>query len=206
MTPGDCLLLEEIEALLDGRADDELEDRAEAHLDACADCRALYYELSTATGEVSVPEELVDAIEARVRARARAHLSGDAGVLVRFHHPAWSGTKLAADSGQEATSPVGDDSVIVHRSDDVEIRTRELSLLGSPQGTLIAIEVSLSPSVTLSFVDESDVEVSDARGPLRPLESRVRPLVWRGTFSGEGVFIVRVAKLDLTARLRVERP
>jgi hypothetical protein len=209
MTPSDCLLLEEIEALLDGRAPDELEARAEAHLDTCADCRALYYEVSTGSDEgPQVSEHDVDAIEARVRVRARAHLAATTGVVIRFRQPAWTGTKLAADTGREAHHQnEREPSFTVHRNDDVEILAREVSLPGAPShGTVVAIEVNLSPTVPFSFVNESDVEVSDSRGAIRPLESRIRPLVWLGTFSGEGLFHVRVAKLDLTARLRVERP
>lgn len=206
MTTLDCLLAEELRALRDGRLDADADDRANAHLDECDVCQALYYEL---------PEHPASTPEAR--APSEAELSGfaermnvHAAKVISFTRPSWTGVRLAAHA--VATRPLlvsPSDGARVLETDDLELRVVEFQREGqiATDGTLVLVEATLTPTTSQEFTATTDVIVTDANeDPLEPLDVFVRPLVWTGTFAGSGVFVIRVPSRAAIARVEVQRP
>lgn len=210
----DCLVAEELHALREGQASAELEARANAHMDECEDCRTAFYELRALPEQAPAPAPSAElaAFAIRIQARTEAYLAdrSQRGIVIRFVNPSWQGTKLAADAGTEEARPSSpEDGVGIYESEELEIRVIEVSVTGGVDEaqSLALVEATLSPTSVHEFKSATDVVVTDAHErTLHPLDVRVRPLVWSGTFAGGGTFRVWVKATDTTARVEIERP
>lgn len=217
MSGPDCLLAEELRALHDGRLDRDVEERANAHLEECPACRELYYELperpASTSAERAPSEAEITAFAERVKARAAKFFTTDrepSATVVPFTKPSWSGVRLAAHvkaASRLLVSPP--DGVRVLETDDLEVRVVEFQgdVQRATDETLVLVEATLTPTTSHAFSSATDVAVTDADGnPLDPLDVFVRPLVWTGTFTGGGTFVIRVPSKEVVVRVDVQRP